>query len=89
MVSEHEVRIPGREGVALDLVRELIQRGFENPKETSDFLQLYCRCLVTLCDPVGALAQAASGEAKAQVHNSATVEAGIAADARSQAAGDF
>jgi hypothetical protein len=51
MSQEHEVCIPGREAVALNVVRELIERNFEKPRDTSEFLQLYCRCLLMICDP--------------------------------------
>jgi hypothetical protein len=51
MKDEHDVRIAGREGVALSLVRELIDRKFEAPQDTMEFLQLYCRCLITIGSP--------------------------------------
>jgi hypothetical protein len=51
MTTTHDVRISGAEGVALSVVRELIDRGFEAPRNTSEFLELYCRCLLTISRP--------------------------------------
>jgi len=69
MRQEHEVCIPGREAVALSVVRELIERKFEKPQDTSEFLQLYCRCLLMICDPERGLMTGGPDAHNAQVPN--------------------
>jgi len=50
-MAVYETRIASLENTAVMIVNELIERGFENPTSTPQYLRLVARCLITLCDP--------------------------------------